>query len=254
MFSSEVTPVKFLCAFDLHREKGYIYTTRNSFYALSIRLSGSTTFNIKGQTISAQSGELIVIPPNLVYSQYTEGEHIIAIHFDSLKYFNINTIQKHTIKNWDQVCELFIKIYECDFKKPQGWYYKASSYLYELLSLIHNNIDNIEHSTTDNIDLAKNFLEAHYTDRNLTVKTLAKISGYSEAYFRRIFLKRFGTTPSEKIDQLRLERAKRLLESKKHNMQEIAEDVGIIDPKYFSTWFKKHLGFSPRDYLNKLVG
>lgn len=255
LFSFENIPVKFLGAFDFTREKGHIHTHHgNSYYALSIRLNGSTTFNIKGKELTAKSGELIVIPPNLAYSQYTLGERILAIHFDSLKDFKIDTIEKHTVKDWDATCKLFNEIYENYSKKPQGWYYKACSVLYELLYLLHNESELKASKELDNIDIAMNFLEKHYTDSRLSILKLAKVSGYSEAYFRRLFLKRFGVTPIERLNYLRIERAKKLLESKTRTMQEIAEDIGILDPKYFSTWFKKHVGFSPREYTTRLGG
>ncbi len=254
LFSFDSVPVKILGAFDLTRQKGYIYTHRNSYYAISIRVCGSTEFFIDNDTIITTIGDIIVIPPNLVYSQYTEGERILAIHFDCLKDFNIKTIQKHKVKNWDDVRNIFKKIYDCYSKKPQGWYYKSSALLYELLYLLHNESESKKPNQPDNIDIAMNFLEAHFTDRSITISDIAKISGYSEAYFRRLFFNRFGVTPIEHLKNLRIEMAKRLLESKKHTMQEIAEEVGIIDPKYFSTWFKKYIGVSPREYLSQIGG
>lgn len=254
LFFHESIPVRFLGAYDLPREAGWIYTQRNSYYALSIRVSGETDFYINGQELNVRKGELVMIPPNLVYSQYTEGEHIYVIHFDAFKYFNADTIKKQTVKDWDTVCGLFKEIYKNYSEKPKGWYYKASALLYELLCLIHKETDATESKKADSIDLSANYLEKHYTDHSLSVAQLASISGYSEAYFRRLFLKRFSVTPSERIDYLRIERAKRLLESGEHTMSEIAEYVGIGDPKYFSTGFKKLTKISPRDYINRLGG
>lgn len=255
LFFHESIPVKFLGAFDLYRDEGWIHNDyRNSYYSLSIRIEGQTDFYIDGETLTVQNGEIVMIPPNLIYSQHTAGEHIFAIHFDALKYFNADTIEKQLVKDWDTVCRLFEEIYKNYSEKPKGWYYQASALLYELLLLIHKETDATESKIADNIDSGANYLEKHYTEHSLTVAQLAGISGYSEAYFRRLFFKRFGVTPSERIDYLRIERAKRLLESREHTMTEIAEHIGIADPKYFSTWFRKHTGISPRDYINRLVG
>lgn len=253
-FYQENIPVRFLGAYNLYRDKGYIHTARKSYYSLSIRVEGETEFTIDKQTLSAKRGEIVLIPPNIIYSQYTEGEQILAVHFDSLEHFNIDTILKQTVKDWDSVFSLFTQIYLCYAKKPKGWYYKASALLYELLCVIHMESEAQESRKPDSIDAAASYLDEHYTDHNLTVTSLAEISGYTEAYFRRLFLSRFGTTPSERINYLRIERAKRMLEAHSHTMSEISEYIGIDDPKYFSTWFKKHTGFSPRDYLYQLGG
>ncbi len=253
-FYQESIPVRFLGAFNLLREKGVINTDRKSYYSLSIRVKGQAEFTVDKQTITAKRGEIILIPPNLIYSQYTAGEQILAVHFDSLKHFNVDTIVKQSIKDWDAVCSIFSQMCMCYTEKPKGWYYKASGLLYELLCIIHMETDMLETRKPDSIDDAASYLEEHYTDHALTVARLAQISGYTEAYFRRLFLTRFGITPSERINYLRIERAKRMLEARSHTMSEIAEYIGIDDAKYFSTWFKKNTGFSPRDYLYQIGG
>ncbi len=253
-FYQESIPVRFLGAFNLSREKGIIHTDRKSYYSLSIRVKGQAEFTVEKQVLTAKRGEIILIPPNLVYSQYTAGEQIFAVHFDSLKHLNIDTIVKKSVEDWDTVCSLFSQLCICHSEKAKGWYYKASSLLYELLCVIHMETDAQETKKPDSIDDAASYLEEHYTDHALTVATLAEISGYTEAYFRRLFLSRFGFTPSERINYLRIERAKRMLEARAHTMAEISEYIGIEDAKYFSTWFKKNTGFSPRDYLYQIGG
>lgn len=254
-FFNETVSVHFLRALDLNRTSGWIYNSyRNSYWTLSIRTKGETNFFIDGNTINVKSGEVLLIPPNLIYSQYTEGEQLFAIHFDTFKYINAETLQKQTVKDWDNVCRLFKEIYTIYTEKPKGWHYKTSSLLYELLCIIHTESEWSAPEISDHIDSAVEYLEKFYTDPSITVAELARISGYSEAYFRRIFSKRFGITPSQRIDNLRLERAKRLLESREHTMAEVADRIGIPDPKYFSTWFKKHMGLSPREYSDRLVG
>lgn len=256
MFIKESTSVTFLGAYDLSREKGWIDTPKNShsYCAISIRIKGKTKFYINDEKISVGVGDIVMIPSNIGYSQYTDGEHIYAIHFNSVNFLNADTIKKHTVKDWDNVCDLFLQICVCYTEKPKGWYYKASALLYELLRVIHLETDAQESKLSDSIDNAANYLEEHYTDHSLTITTLAEISGYTEAYFRRLFLSRFGYAPCERINYLRLERAKRMLEARTYTMAEIAEYIGIDDPKYFSTWFKKHTSISPRNYISRLGG
>lgn len=255
LFFQEQIPVKFLAAFELPREEEWLYNNqRNSYYSLSIRIRGKAEFHIDDRSFTVEPGEILLIPPDQIYSQHTDGEVIHSIHFDALEYFKAETLEKQTVQDWDTVCRLFRESSQLYLEKPVGWYYQVTSLLYQLINLLHKETGIRESKTADSIDLGASYLEKHYSDHSLTVAQIAQISGYSEAYFRRLFLERFGVTPSERIDYLRLERAKRLLEARDHTMAEIAEHVGIAEPKYFSTWFRKHTGISPRNYVNMLRG
>ena len=251
----EKVPVRFLSSHDLRRDKGTMATTmKNSYYAISIRLNGEARFTISGRTIQAGRGGVLIIPPNLNYEQYTDGERIIAIHFEALEYYESETIEFLPVDNWERVKAGFCRIWKLNAEKPSGWYYDVMEELYGLLKYLHECAGSKHRNEEDSIDFAALYLHEHYAEHSLSVSRLAKLSGYSEAYFRRIFLERYKTTPSERISHLRLERAKRLLESGKRTMAEIAEEVGIGDAKYFSTWFRQNAGMSPRDYVKSLRG
>ena len=52
----------------------------------------------------------------------------------------------------------------------------------------------------------------------------------------------------EYVYRVRMEHARYLLESSDLKVNEIADEVGIINPNYFSTQFKKSVGQSPLEY------
>lgn len=251
----EKVSVRFLSAHDLIREKGKLETVnKNSYYAISIRISGEAEFSIGGRIIHAGRGGVLIIPPNLHYSQYTEGERIIAIHFEALECYESESIEYLNVDNWDFIVDQFLVIWKLNAEKPSGWYYNAMTMLYSLLKTLHDSSDGKVKRNDDSIDTAALHLEEHYAEHTLTVKRLSEIAGYSEAYFRRLYQDRYKTTPSERISYLRLERAKRLLELGKLTMTEIAEEIGIGEAKYFSTWFRQNTGMSPRNYVKSLRG
>ena len=255
LFSSDYLPVKFLAAFEIQRAEGRMCTHhKNRYYAMSIRLNGSAEFCVNGSTLDVGRGEVLLIPPDLMYSQYTHGETIRAIHFEAMDYKKQETIEKLTVRDWDTYCVLFEEIVTLYADKPEGWYYLASEKLYALLLKLHEEADAEDVRADGALEAAFAYLEQHYADPDISVATTAAISGYSEAYFRRKFLGRYGVTPSDRISYLRLERAKRLLESGDHTMAEIADQIGILEQKYFSTWFRKQMGMSPSKYVNTLRG
>ena len=52
------------------------------------------------------------------------------------------------------------------------------------------------------------------------------------------------------VTECRINEAKRLLAAGNARVFEIAEAVGITDPRYFCRFFKKHTGLSPREYAH----
>jgi AraC-like DNA-binding protein len=57
-----------------------------------------------------------------------------------------------------------------------------------------------------------------------------------------------GTSPSELIKKLRLNKAAKLIESNSGNVSEIALEVGFNNPSYFADCFKKQFGVAPSQY------
>ena len=75
------------------------------------------------------------------------------------------------------------------------------------------------------------------------------------AISRRNFVRRFKkatqNTPSEYIQRVKVEAAKRSFESTSENVNEVMYKVGYADEKAFRTIFKKYVGLSPVAYKVK---
>ena len=86
----------------------------------------------------------------------------------------------------------------------------------------------------------------------LKCKDLADKMNYSESYIRYIFKKDGNVSVQKKINEIRLEKAKRLLSASNAPVTQIAFLLGFNDSNYFSAYFKKHIGLSPLNYRKKL--
>ena len=93
-------------------------------------------------------------------------------------------------------------------------------------------------------------IERHYAEP-VQLTDLADRSGVSAGYLSRLFSEHLGVSFNDYLNSVRLETARRLLESGGGPVKEIAYTVGYQDPNYFSRIFKKFTGVSPTDYAQR---
>lgn len=97
------------------------------------------------------------------------------------------------------------------------------------------------------IEQAKLFMEEHMSD-DVDIQALAKSLNMSYRNFRRVFKQKTGMAPKQYHMQLRINRAKELLEDQDNRVNEVALRVGFGDQLYFSRMFRKYTGVSPSQW------
>jgi two-component system response regulator YesN len=85
----------------------------------------------------------------------------------------------------------------------------------------------------------------------VTLDETADYIGLSPYYFSKMFKERFQMTFIDYLTQLRITKAKELLNDQKMSLKEIASTIGYRDPNYFSRVYKKATGESPSDYRTR---
>ena len=89
------------------------------------------------------------------------------------------------------------------------------------------------------------YINKHYSDPQLSVNAMAERLSISNSYFSKIFNDFAGCSFPDYINNIRLEKAKALLQKKPDmEINEIAQQVGY-SINYFSIAFKKKYGVSP---------
>ena len=89
------------------------------------------------------------------------------------------------------------------------------------------------------------------SDSNLTVEFLAEKTALSRVQLFRKFKAITGCSPSEYIKAVRLQHAADILANGKHNIADVAYNVGFSDPKYFSNCFAEKYGMKPSQYIKE---
>ncbi|OGV53102.1 MAG: hypothetical protein A2017_04485 [Lentisphaerae bacterium GWF2_44_16] len=127
--------------------------------------------------------------------------------------------------------------------------------LVELLVALHQNYRRNKNDN-DPLEAVREYIGANL-DKELTLPCLAELSGFSQFHFIRVFRGKYGYSPIQFIQKLRIEKAKELLgdESESMKVREVAKASGFKDPLYFSKAFRQWTGTSPekfRDYMKLL--
>ncbi len=106
-----------------------------------------------------------------------------------------------------------------------------------------------EHDDTD-IRKAQEYIEKNFEDK-FSVDKLASLFAIGRRNFERRFKKATSNTIVEYIQRVKIEAAKKRLETSRSNINEVMYEVGYSDTKAFRTIFKKVTGLSPAEYRNK---
>ncbi|WP_436491586.1 helix-turn-helix domain-containing protein [Chitinophaga sp. ARDCPP14] len=105
-----------------------------------------------------------------------------------------------------------------------------------------------DHSPLEKAIMKAKFLLQESLEQPVDIPELARQLPMGYSAFRKNFKAVTGLSPNQYHLNLRIERAKELLESTLLNVEEIADQTGFDSIYYFSRIFKKKVGLSPNTY------
>lgn len=94
------------------------------------------------------------------------------------------------------------------------------------------------------IKIPLDYIQHHYRSA-IALEALAARAHLSVSALERRFKKYLGKTPTQVINQYRLETARKMLSETSLPIATVASEVGFTDPGYFSRQYQKHFGEQP---------
>lgn len=182
---------------------------------------GKILFKNAGRTeiVRARILELAVVLSRAAVEGSAELEMILGLNFEYIqKLGEIKSIEKLCV--W--IVEVLDRFTEC---------------VYE-----NKNIKNVSI-----IRKAKEFIRANYK-KKIKLEEISKEVYLSPYYLSHIFKKETRSTLFQYLTNVRIEEAKRLLETTQWNTTRISFEVGCTDQSYFCKVFKKIVGISSSKY------
>lgn len=242
--------VSILDVIQYERSGGSYKTPERSFSALSFRINTETLFTYKGGKVKAERNSITLVPADTEYSSNTTDQKMIVVHFN-LQNAVMTGIQTFVPENHEEFYELFQRLLTVWREKKAGYKLEATSIFYKILAEIKKcaKIGDSE----DRFTYSAEYMKRHMSDSSLSIHHIAEKLSVSDSLFRRDFKKRFGVSPKEYLDNLRIEYAVTLLQTGYFSQKEIARRCGFSDVKYFRTAFKNKTGICISKYAYEFI-
>ncbi len=90
-----------------------------------------------------------------------------------------------------------------------------------------------------------------HLDADLSVESLARRANMSPRHFARLFQQRLGMTPAAYVRRLRVEDARRQIESGGARVKHVARESGFTNDQHLRRAYKQLLGVTPAEYRSR---
>jgi two-component system response regulator YesN len=116
-----------------------------------------------------------------------------------------------------------------------------------LTDTLHQIASSRQYKANSIIEKADQYILEHYNE-DISLDEIAKHVNLSSYYFSRFYKNSTGTSFTDKMVAVRMEKAKELLKKEELSIKDVSYMVGYVDPNYFSKIFKKSTGYNASEY------
>lgn len=242
----------------------------HDFLEMAFVLSGVGRYRIEDNMYDVAEGDLIIFNPGVRHQALFVGEGEVSTTEFFVGFSDIQ-IKGHP-RNYLPLPEVGYVLHTAgDLRQKlfkicssmeaenavcrQGRYFMLKAYLMQILLLvIRDQCEPVKSITGYSFESVNkkyvveqivNYFEDHYNEK-ISLDQIAENMYLSPFYISKIFKSETGDTPIRHLINIRLEKAKELLQNGwAGSIQEVASSVGYDDAYHFSKLFKKRYGVSP---------
>ena len=215
---------------------------------LIYHFSGKSLVCFNGKTALCEENTIRFLPKgeNRNYT-VTRMDHIECIDI----FFDTDTCisaEMFTIKlnNDIAIAPLFKKIFSLWVAKNDGYYFECLSLLYKIFATCQKQTY-LPENQYRKIKPAIEYIGENFANE-ISIDKLSALCGISSSTLKKLFIKKFGITPTKYIIGVRMHYACDLLRSGLYSVSQTSLMCGYNSIYYFSRQFKVHEGISPSEY------
>ncbi|HBF0311017.1 TPA: AraC family transcriptional regulator [Clostridioides difficile] len=162
--------------------------------------------------------------------------------------FNQSVIFRSELVPLLQELHYIIMEEELDFKKEELFFFLIEQLIEEHTEPnLQSNLEN----TNIEIQAVCDYLENNYAE-HIVLDELSAIAGMNKYSLLRNFTKLKGITPYRYLENIRVNKAKKLLEKGVEPI-DAAIQTGFVDQSHFTNFFKNFIGLTPKQYQNIFI-
>lgn len=231
----------------------------NSFavtYIFHVIMSGSAVLEIDDDHYQVERGSAFFVFPGQEYGLTQDKELTLTyISFTGDRAENILsdigiTRKSAPSRGMFELCDFMDKAVR-RVNDKNGKYLAEAALLYAVAEISDSFSHKSPVSNNENLfGSVIDYIERHYTDRDLSLKKLGEIYSYTDKYISALIRANLGVGFSDYVTKKRMENAKKLMSEGKRSVSDVAFFCGYSDPLYFSKVFKQTFGKSPSEYLS----
>lgn len=250
-----------MCGITNCDEKYHIIREDSKVCVCEYIIKGSGTLNISGKTYYPKAGDIYILPEFERHEYYTNPKEPWTKIFFNIRGTGVSAmLNAFEMKNkiLFSNCEEFYPIFQNIYSKSRDdmpieqFMIESCELFVKILFSLYN-----KSKTTDVIleeaQRVKAFIENNI-ERELSMKEMADFIYRSRDYTNRIFKRYYNMTPYVYYLNLRIEKAKALLQHTSMSIQQISEKLGYKSGKCFSKQFRYMTGITATDYRKKNHG
>lgn len=248
----------------------------HDFAELTYILSGKGKYMVDGMVYNVKAGDIIMCNPGVKHQNIEVNPKEPTIEFfTGFTDFEFRGMEPNSIQFQNGTCLLQTSLetrqeiskYCYDMLAEQetcklGKYFMLKAKLMQILLLILREMEPAQNqqigcrfeSYNKNYVVKKiiSYLNENY-NKKISLDQIARNMYLSPVYISKIFKEETGESPINYLIQIRLEKAKDMLEQgKEKSIKNVATIVGYDDVYHFSKLFKKHYGISPLYYKKSI--
>ena len=228
--------------------------TNREMSAIILKWEGETEYTQNSKKIIAGKQRPMFIPKGASYEwKCTKRGRVTIIEFDTD--YTSEEIFVFPEANTEKLKTLMKNISSSEVQNNPLRHIIELKLIYEMLITLLS-ADGKHSSYTPAKKIAKiqnaiDYLNDHYYE-DISNDFLSGMTNVSTVYFRKIFTSAFGISPIQYLHDLRIKKAKEMLESDYGTLTDVAISVGYPNLFHFSKMFKKITGTSPGSYAKQI--
>ena len=109
----------------------------------------------------------------------------------------------------------------------------------------------VSRQNNPHIAQAREYIQSHLSDRNLSLSSMAEALGMSGSYLSRLFSKNLNINYSSYVNQVRIQASLKELLSTEDTISAISERYGFSSVRNYIYAFKKQYRMTPGEYRSR---